>query len=125
MPPSTAGDSANSLRVEYTGPDRPVIEILTITSDHSPLDNSGSASLMSGTIWTCQPSESSTCRRAVWLTTSSSMIRIPILATTGPLATTEYSVWPAETPNGLREGVSNVNSETRWSDGALWRGSVV
>src|SRR6267378_4400925 len=94
MPPSTAGASANSLRVEYTGPDRPVIETLTITSDHSPLDNSGRASLRTGTIRTFQPSESSTCRSADWLTTSSSIIRIPTLATSGPLTTTEYSPWP-------------------------------
>src|ERR1700730_17159522 len=109
MPASTAGASANSLRVEYTGPDRPVIEILTITSDHSPLDSSGSASLMSGTIRTCHPSESSTCRNADWLATSSSMIRIPILTTSGPLTATEYSVWPHALTNALHLGVSNVN----------------
>ena len=78
LPSSIAGASASSLSVRYTGPARPVIAMFTITSDHSPLDNSASAWLRCGTIRTCQPSESSTCRSADWLASSSSMIRIPI-----------------------------------------------
>src|SRR5207245_6859962 len=59
-----------------------------------PLASTAIAWLARGTMRTVQPSSSSTWRRAAWLASSSSMIRMPIWFTACPLGLwSEYSLW--------------------------------
>src|ERR1700735_3019097 len=71
---------ASSFSMEKSGPRTSVRAMLTITRFHCPLANSDMACEARGASRTRQPSESRTFLSARWLTTSSSMIRIPTSA---------------------------------------------